>query len=789
MLQNFFKLTFRNLRKSKMYSFINIIGLAVSLAASILLLLWAKDEISYNGFHKNIDNLYTVAAQFNNDGKEIIWSSTSAPLAVFAKKELPEVQDVCRISDKYDASLYTYNNKKFLEPKGGMVDASFFTMFSFPLVKGSASKPFTDDLSVILSETTAKKIFGDEDPMGKSITADDKRIYHVTGIMQDMPANSNIRYNMLFNFDLLKRNYDGKGYWKDLNQDWGNYNYNTYVQLKPNVNNIAFGKKLAALHRKNQDGEFTKSLNYLVYPLSRLHLHGADGKGEGMTIVRVFFIVAIIILLIACINYVNLVTARASKRAKEISMRKIIGATKSHLFRQFLGESLVLFVIALVVATVLIYAVMPLYNDIAGKEIVFHVFSPEVLAVYSITMIATFLMAGIYPAITLSSFKPLEAMKGKLSGMGSKGTFRKVLVTIQFTFTIILIVSTIIIGKQLHYIRQKDLGYDKENIITINMGEINNHYDAARAALLKEPGILGVTASGADILNAGSSTGDADWDGKKDGQSFIINQMSVERNFLQVLNLKLSAGKGFTGTPADSTNYILNETAIAQMGLKDPVGKRFTFHDKKGVIVGVVKDFHFQNMHNKIEPMIVFYNPNWRWKMYVKTTAKDAPKAIAAAEKLWKQYNPDYAFEYSFMDEAFNNLYKSDARIGKLFNCFAVITILISCLGLFGLVTYTAETKVKEIGVRKVLGAGVGQIVNMLGREFVILVGVAALIAFPLAWYGLSKFLEGYAYQTPLSWWVFAVAGLITFAIAIATISFQAVKAALANPVKSLRTE
>jgi len=789
MLTNFFKLTFRNLRKSKTYSIINITGLAVSLAASILLLLWAKDEISFNGFHKNIDNLYTVASRFAPDGKEIIWGTTSAPLAIFAKKELPEVQDVCRITDNGDVSLYEYNNKKFLESGGGLVDASFFTMFSFPLIKGDPNHPFTDDLSIIVSQTTAKKIFGDADPIGKSLTADDKKIYHVTGVMQDMPANSNIKYNILFNFDLLKRNYDGKGYWKSLNEDWGNYNYSTYLLLKPGVNATAVGKKMAAIHRKNQDVEFTKSLVYLVNPLSNLHLYGNDGKNNGMTIVRVFFIVAIIILLIACINYVNLVTARATKRAKEISMRKIIGASKSNLFRQFLGESLVLFIISLLVATGLIYIVMPLYNDIAGKQIVFHVFSTEVLMVYGITLLATFVLAGIYPAITLSSFKPLEAIKGKISGVGSKGGFRKVLVTVQFTFSIILIVSTIIIGKQLHYIRQKNLGYDKENILTINMGEINSHYDAAKADLLKQPGILAVTAAGADILNTGSSTGDADWDGKKPGETFIINQMSVEQNFLSVLNLKLAQGKGFSGTKADSTNYILNETAVAAMGIKDPVGKRFTFHDTRGTIVGVVKDFHFKDMHNKIEPAILFYNPGWRWKMYIKTNGRDAPKAIAAAEKLWRQYNPNYPFEYTFLDDSFNNLYKSDTRIGKLFNCFAVITILISCLGLFGLVTYTAESKVKEIGVRKVLGANVGQIVNMLSKEFLQLIIISAVIAFPAAWLGLTRFLQGYAYQTDLSWWAFALAGIITFVIAIVTISFQAIKAALANPVKSLRTE
>jgi len=790
MLKNYFKVAFRNLRKSKVYSFINITGLAVSLATSILLLLWVKDEISFDGFNKNAQNIYRVSAKLGNDDKANIWDNTPAPLLTFAKKELPEIENGCRVTNKWDVSLFEYKNKKFSETNNGLVDPSFFTIFSFPLIKGNANQPFTDEQSVILSETTATRMFGTEDPIGKSIMADDKKVYHVTGVMKDMPANSSVKYNLVFDFDQLKRNYDGKGYWKSLDGDWGNYNYTTFLLLKPGTNAVVTGQKLAQIHRRNQDGDFTKKLNYLVNPLSKMHLYSSDGKEAGMMIVRVFFIVAIIVLLIACINYVNLITARAAKRSKEISLRKIIGAGKANLFWQFLSESFVIFLISLVLATVLIYLVMPLYNDIAGKQIVFKPWNIDVLAVYGITLLATFLLAGIYPAITLSSFKPLEAMKGKLSGLGSKGNFRKVLVVIQFTFSIILIVSTIIISSQLKYIREKNLGYDKENLFSIDMRAIGDHYDAAKAELLKQPGILGVTESGGDILNWGSSTGDADWDGKSPSQSsFLINQLPVQRNFLSVMGLQLVQGAGFSGTPADSSNFILNETAIKEMGLKDPVGKRFTFHDQKGTIVGVVKDFHFANLHKQIEPILLFYNTGWTSRMYIKTTAKDASKAIAATAKLWKQYNPDYTFEYSFLDDAFNNMYKSDVRVGKLFNCFAIITILISCLGLFGLVTFTAESKVKEIGVRKVLGAGVPQIVTMLSKDFMILVVVAGAIAFPAAWWGLTKFLEGYAYRTTISWWVLALAGLITLTIAVATISFKAIQAALANPVKSLRTE
>jgi hypothetical protein len=412
-----------------------------------------------------------------------------------------------------------------------------------------------------LSETTAKKFFGDEDPIGKVLKADDKKIYQVTGIMKDMPDNSSIQYNMVFNFQMLEQEADTTGYYKSLPIDanWGQYNYQTYVLLKPGANPVVAGQKMGALHRRNQNIDFTKHLAYLLNPLTKIHLYASNGDEQGMMIVRVFFIVAVIVLLIACINYVNLITARAIGRSKEISLRKIVGAGKTGLFLQFLSESLLTFLIALVIATGLIYLVMPLYNDLAGKNIVFKPWSPEVLTVYGLTLLATLLLAGIYPAVTLASFKPLEAMKGKLSGIGSKGNFRKVLVVAQFSFSIMLITSTIIIGKQLRYIREKNLGYDKENVFSFWMRNIDTHYEAVKAELLQQPGILGVTESGVDIINSGTGSSDADWDGKKpDQQSFTIGQMPVERNFLTVMDIQLAEGKGFTGSPADSSNFILN---------------------------------------------------------------------------------------------------------------------------------------------------------------------------------------------------------------------------------------
>jgi putative ABC transport system permease protein len=788
MFKNYFKTALRNLIKNKTNSFINITGLAAGLAVSILLLLWVNDELSYDRFNVNADNIYRLAPKFDDQN---IWNKTPAPIALYAKKEVPEVENACRIRDNGGVSIFEYNGKKFTESHNCLADASFFSMFTFPFIKGNPQQPFSDAHSIVLSQTTAKIFFGDEDPMGKVLKGDDKKLYLVTGIMKDMPPNSSIHYNIVFNFQQLEQEYGTTSNFKTLNTNWDQYSYDTYVVLKLNASPALAAQKMGIIHRHNYDIQANKNLTYLLDPLTKLHLYALNGEEQGMMVVRIFFIIAVIVLLIACINYVNLITALAIKRSKEISLRKIVGAGKAELFIQFLSESLLTFLVALILATGIIYIIMPLYNTISGKNIVFKPWQPNVLAVYGLTMLATLLLAGIYPAITLSSFKPLEAMNGKLSGIGSKGNFRKVLVVVQFSFSIMLITSTIIIGKQLKYIREKNLGYDKQNVFSFPMRNISVHYDAAVTELLKQPGISGVTESGADIINNSSGSSDVDWDGKRtDQQSFTITQMPIERNFLHVMGIQLVKGNGFTGSPADSTNFLLNETAIEAMGIKKPViGKRLTFHGINGIIAGVVKDFHFQDMHQKIPPLLMQYDKYSRGTMYVKTSGKDASLAVATAEKVWKEYNPVYTFDYSFLDSQFDDLYKTDKHVGQLFNCFAIITIIISCLGLFGLVTFTAESKAKEIGVRKVLGAGIPHIVTLLSKDFLLLLLVAAAIAFPVAWYGLNSFLQGYAYRTNLSWWVFALAGIITLLITMLTISFKCMQAALANPVKSLRTE
>ncbi len=789
MLKNYLKIALRNLIKNKVFSIINIVGLSVGLTAGILLFLWIKDELSYDSFHPKSEQIYRAVAQFNNNGKSETWASAPAPIEVFGMKEVPEFEKACKISENYGESIYQYKDKRLMQKSSAFVDDSFFEMFNFPIIKGNPKKPFSRTRSLVLSEKVATNIFGNEDPIGKIIRVDDTHNYVVSAVMKDMPTNSSIKYEVLLPMAIVKEEFQGNGDWKTVDQDWGNFNFEIYFQLKKAANAVTAAHKLTMIHRKAQKHDNIQHMNYLLQPMSNIHLYKPDGTPQGYILVKIMSIIGLIILLIACINYVNLATARATNRAKEVSVRKIIGAEKKQLFGQFMSESIIVFGIALLMSFILIWLLIPVYNEISDKTLKFNLFDTNILIIIGCTFLATITLSGVYPAILLSSFNPLGILKaGKNPTIGKNAIFRKGLVVVQFSFSIILIISTFIISNQMDFIRKKNLGYNKENVLTFGMREIYKNYETVKNNLSKQTGIEAITSSGGDILNNGSSTGDADWDGKDPNFAFMINQLSVDNDFLKVMKIPLALGTDFTGTPADSTNYIFNETAIAQMGIKNPIGKRFAFHEKQGRIIGVAKDFHFQNMHKKIAPMIMFYSP-WRWKMYVKISAGQEQKVIATIEKEWKKYNPNYPFDYSFMENDYNKIYKTDQIIGKLFNLFAGLAILISCLGLFGLSTYTAQTKFKDIGIRKVLGATVANIVVMLTKGFMKLVIISAFISFPIAYFSMNKFLQNYEYRININWISFAGAGIIAVLIALLTVSYQSISAALTNPVKSLKTE
>jgi putative ABC transport system permease protein len=788
MFRNYFKTAWRNLVKNKFYSVVNIAGLSVGLCIGMIILLWVQDEYSFDSFHTNSNNIYRLENRVGTGNSTQIWSSTVSPIAMLAKQQLPEVRDYVRITGNYFYSAYRNGDKIFNENYTIFTDPQFFTFFDFPLIKGNRTRPFANANSVVLTETAAKRYFGDDTPIGKTILADNKVSFMVTGVVKDFPKNSSIRPDLIFPMEYFRQqNYAGKTGNGTMEHDFVQFNFETYLLLQPGTNITALATKIRNIHLANKADD--TDILYLPQLLKNMHLYHADGTDGGIETVRIFTIIALLTLVIACINYVNLSTARSMLRAKEVSMRKIVGAAKLQLFLQFIIETALLFIIASIAAVGLMYLVLPLFNNISGKQLVINPGDYHLWMVILFTIAGTLVASSIYPALLLSSFQPLKALKGKFSTSAGDAGFRKILVVTQFVFSVVLITGTIVIRGQLNYIRSKELGYDKSYTLHIGMGEMGNHYDAVKSELQKQLGVLAVTRASNNPVQIGGETGNNDWAGKQKGQSLMLHPMSIDKDFMPFFKMQLVQGKNFTGTVADSAHFILNEAAIRETGIKDPIGKAFKLWDTRGTIIGVAKDFHFASMREKIAPAIFYYNPHNDYQLFIKTTGNDAPKAIAAAEAQWKQYNAGFPFSYTFLDDTFNRLYSGEQRTGTLFNVFAAIAIFISCLGLLGLAAYTAQVRTREIGVRKVLGATITGIVQLLAADFVTLVLIAIVIATPVAWYAMHNWLQGFAYKINLGWMVFVTSGLIAIAIAFATISFQSIKAALANPVKSLRTE
>ncbi|SKC89848.1 ABC transporter permease [Ohtaekwangia koreensis] len=789
MILNYIRLSFRNLLRDSVYSVINIGGLALGIAASIMLMLWVQQELSYDTFHSKGDRIYKVNAKFENNGTILTWPVTPAPIAVFGKQSIPAIEEAVRISDYYGTALFTYGNKKIVEdrPKA-YVDNNFFNVFDVRLLKGNSENPFPDTRSVILSSSVAKKVFNTEDAVGKVFKLNDKDDYTVVGIMEDFPKNSSLQYAILFPFEILIKEYNANEYWKTLESDWGNYNYQTFLLLNDGASADSVAQQLTDIHHKNQ--KESESLTYITQPLAKLHLYGADLSEEGIQTVRIFFIIALAILLIACINYINLATARATKRAKEVGVRKTVGADRARLIVQFLSESAIISVLALLLSLVLIQLAIPFYNALSGKMLSFTLTDTTVASLVVGSLLLTWLISGLYPALVLSAFKPMEVIRGKLTISGGNSTFRKILVVTQFSLSIVIIICTLVVGKQLDFIQSKKLGFNKENTFTFGLrGKMYKDFKTIRNELLKNPAIEQISIANQNVLTIENTTGDTNWDGKQEGQEFMVHGMSIDEHFMQGMGMEIVQGEGFTGAISDSAKYILNETAVREAGIEDPIGKSFTLWGTKGTIAGVVKDFHHRSIRKKIEPTVFLYRPDWLWLVYVKTNGMQNQEAVAAAQSIWKQYNPAYPFEYKFLDDAYDNMYDNEQRMGKLFTGFSAIAICISCLGLFGLATFTAAQRVKEIGIRKVMGASISQIIILLSKDFLILVIVAFAIAAPASWYMMEKWLGDFAYRTAIPWQAFTVAGVVVVALALVTMSFQTIKAALGNPVDSLRSE
>lgn len=788
MLKNYFKIAFRNIIRHKAFSFINIVGLSIGMACSIMILLWVQDERSYDRFHTNANQIYRVLASAGDFRAAVNPAGMPAGL----RKEMPQIKNTVRLS-KPSNELFEVGEKKFEEKRVFFVDSTFFDVFSFQLIKGNIKTALDRPDNILISEDMAKKYFGQENPMGKIIKKNNDVNCVVTGVLANVPSHSHLQFDFILPLSSwFTWNWDLK------TNTWGNFNFYTYLQLdrnfEPTKANLAmFNRKMEKIYDAHESGGRIK---FQLQPLTDIHLRSnyqVDLTGHGnIQYVNIFFVVALFILAVACINFMNLATARSARRAKEVGLRKVVGAGRSQIIAQFLGESLFISLLALLIAILLVILLLPVFNEVSGKTLSVQFFSGKILLGLLGIAAITGLISGSYPALFLSGFKPVKVLKGNTKSMGGNLYFRNALVIIQFVVSIVLLAGTSVIYSQLKFIKNKNLGFEKENLLYIPMkGEIWNKQQALKAELASNPLTNDFSVIDEIPTNLISGTLDVFWEGKDPKDPTVIPSMDVDENFIDVFKMKILNGRGFSKEfKGDSSNFVVNERAlqVMKMNITTAVGKPLTFSDVKGTIIGVVKDFNFKPIQQAIEPLVLRWN-RWGGHIIVRAKPGNIESTIKALEKIYTRLNPTYPFAYNFLDQDLNNQYKGEQRMGTLFNIFAILAIFISCLGLYGLSAFLAEQRTREIGVRKVLGAPVFNIVYLLSSSFTKLILIAVVIAIPLAWFAINSWLEGFAYKISLNWTIFFFASLAALFIAWLTISYESIKAAIANPVKSLRSE
>lgn len=786
MFKNYLKTAFRNLWKNKTYSFLNIIGLSVGIACAALIFLWVEDELTYDHYFKNREHLYIVKDQQTYDGTTFTFDATPGPLAPSIKSEVPGISNTARATWS-NKMLFSLDDKRIYE-QGFYTDSSFLSMFHLDFIKGTATNAFSNVHSIVVTEKMANKFFGTTDVIGKTLKINNGDDYAITGVISDIPENVTMKFDWLASFKI----YEEKNSWL---QQWGSNGLITYVEVQPSANVKEINDKLYNFIKSKGDNY---NARFSIYPISKLHLYnsftnGVEDKNGRIRYVRLFTIIAWIILLIACINFMNLATARSEKRAREVGVRKVLGAGKSKLIAQFLGESLVMSFLSALLAVGIVYLLLPLFNTLVDKHMQMDIFNPLHFGSLLLLAVLCGLFAGIYPAFFLSSFRPVIVLKGlKLALSDSAGWIRKGLVIVQFSISVILIVCTIIIYQQIQHVKSRDLGYNKQSLIYTSLnGHMKQHFSAIKADLLASGVVQNASLSNSYVLNMGSNTGDFGWEGKDPQKQILITVEGVSPEYINTMGMHLGGGRDFyQDIKTDSNNVIINESLAKLMGKKDAVGSQITRDGQSYTVVGVVKNFLYNNMYSEGAPLIFYSDTSNTNFLNIRLKPEaDLKIALNKIERVMKANEPGYPFEYKFVDEQFDKLFKTESMIGKLAGIFALLAIIISCLGLFGLSAYTAERRTKEIGIRKVLGASVPGITTMLSKDFIRLVLISFVIAFPLAWYFMHQWLQDFEYRITINWMVFAGAGLIAMVIALTTISFQAIRAAVSNPIKSLRTE
>ncbi len=784
MFRSYLKTSLRNLLRHKSYTIINVLGLTVGLATSIFILLWIIDEASYDRFHANGDRIFKVL--INNtypDGRIDTYAATPSKLKEVIVREIPEVEEAAQYS--METELLVKHERKAYNESGIFGDATLFTIFSFPIVRGNATMPLTDIKSIAISEDLAYKLFRDTDPIGKTVNLGASHELIVTSVFADISEHSTLRFDFVASFELFTKE-------NPWTQHWGSGGTRTTVLLKsPDFAGVA-NEKIAGVI-KNNCPDCTTSAFLFPYAKSRLYNEFENGAEAGGRIdqIYLFATVAILILVMACINFTNLSTARTTTRSREVGIRKSVGAQKNSLIIQFISEAMMLSFIALTFAIVIVQLLLPFFNDVTLKAIRLDVTNPAFIAGALSIAIVCGLLAGSYPAFVLARFNPVKVLKGDTK-LGLTGiALRKSLVIVQFTASIILVVGSIAAYRQIVFISNRNLGFDKENIIVVDQNEgIVKAYAAIKNDLHQLSSVENIAFGGNNVFTVPITTTDPVWDNKPDNSSIAFKIYRCDAEFIPTLNIRMQQGRNFIGAQ-DASNYIINRKAAEVMGLssENAVGSDLEMWNGKGKIIGITEDFHNNNLKFGIEPMIFMYSENVGSHYFIRLAGGSTSESVKDVERVFRKHNPDYPFEFTFLDEVFNQQYQTEAVIGKLSLSFTVIAVLISCLGLFGLASFNAERRIKELGIRKVMGASAADLVMMLCGDFTNLVLVSLLIGFPVSWYLISEYLSAYAFHAKVGWGVYIFTSVVMLVIVVLSVGFQSAKAAISNPIDSLRNE
>jgi putative ABC transport system permease protein len=785
MLKNYFKIAWRNLFRNKSFSFTNVLGLTIGITCTILILLWVQDEVGYNRFHSNYSTIYKVMATRNFNNQIFTDENMVLPLARSIETDVPQVKQAVVTTHRYPTIL-TYGDTK-LKKQGYTVSEHFFNIFSWKFLKGNAAIALSDPSSVVLTQSAATAFFGKEDPMNKMVRVDNSREAKVTAIVDDPPRNSSFQFDYIFPFNYSEDNV------KTSMNEWGNSSWTVFLQTVPGADVETLNKNINQV-KYGHDPNDKKVSSYFAFPMSKWRLYSdfKDGKNVGGMIqyVKLFAEVALIILLIACINFMNLSTARSEKRAKEVGVRKTLGSNKKQLIAQFFVESMILTIIAFVLSILAVFLLLPAFNTLVDKQLVLDLTKPAFWLLSVAIIVITGLVAGSYPALYLSTFNPVKVLKGTMLAGKAAVLPRRILVVFQFVISVLLISGTIIVYQQIKHVRNREIGYDPNNLIMIpNTSDIQKNFTVIKEGLLKTGKVNSVTRTFSPITEIWWKSPSPDYEGKPPNANIIFTGFSTDVDFSKTIGVKIVQGRDFSGMPSDSSAMLLNKAAVDAMGLKNPIGMQMRY-GKNYTVIGVMENVIMESPFKPVEPMMAYYRPENSNSIDIRLNQSANPHdALKSIETVFKRYNPAYPFEYTFADQEFGKKFITEELISRLSNIFAGLAIFICCIGIAGLASFTIEKRLKEIGIRKVLGASVQQLLFLVSTEFLRLVIIAFVIAVPLTWWLMSNWLQKYTYRVNVSAWLFGVVGFLMLLLTLIVVSLNTLKAATGNPVKTLRTE